>query len=98
MTEPQTALNCAGCQKQLIPPMCHATLCPGFCEHAAVYVVAEFIKCRCGHLSVNKIDRQSHLDDMKKRKQITMTIQRKEYAEVIERLTKDPIIIGMANE
>lgn len=66
MMVPQTADNCAGCAAQLIPVGCHATLCPAFSGHAAVWAGADFIECQCGIKSVNRVDRQSHINDVKR--------------------------------
>jgi hypothetical protein len=58
--------DCGGCREQLLYPNQHATMCPGFYHHAVVEIAADFIECRCGHLSVNKVDRQSHVDAMRR--------------------------------
>lgn len=58
--------DCGGCRERLVYQSQHATACPAFNGHAVWSVAADFIQCRCGHLSVNRVDRQSHIDDVKR--------------------------------
>jgi C4-type Zn-finger protein len=59
-------LECPGCAQQELDASHHTTSCPAYTGHAVKVVAHPFIGCQCGHLSVNKVDRQAHIDQIKR--------------------------------